>query len=236
MKKLIIRAILVLAAYGAYGQGTLVFDQQVNPLTAPGGFQNIVPDPSGQSFIPTFSSVGFVQFYFTDAGNNSLGSTIAVNLWSGSIGTGTLLGTSASVSMPDLFTGQSTFFFTAPIDLNPGTTYYFQPVIQSGDPFQIGVGGLTYPNGQAYFQGTAHPNLDIWFREGIVVPEPSIFSLSILGLFGFCVLSRSQRRSKLASIHRTPRTRFSSFTFRAFATRTSVSKEILFSARSMFPM
>lgn len=187
---------LVLAAYCAHGQGTLQFDQQVNPTTPPGVFQNILPDPSGQSFTPSLSSIGFVQFYFTDPGNDGLGSTIAVNLWSGSIGTGTLLDTSTSVSMPDLFTGQSTFFFTTPVGLNPGTTYYLQPVIQSGDSFEIGVGGLTYPNGMAYFQGTAHPNLDIWFREGILVPEPSIFSLAALGTIGLYAVSRHRRKLK----------------------------------------
>jgi len=195
MKKLIIRAILVLAAYRAHGQGTLLFDQQVNPTTPPGGYFNIVPDPTGESFIPTFSSVGFVQFYFTDPGNNGLGSTIAVNLWAGSIGSGTLLGTSTSVSMPDFFTGQSTFFFDTPVGVTPGTTYYFQPVIQSGDFFELGVVGNNYPNGSGYLHGTALAG-DFWFREGIVVPEPSVLSLSTIGLAGFYAVLRRRRRLK----------------------------------------
>ncbi len=196
MKRCLVQIALALVACCARGQGTLQYDQQVNPLTPPGVFQNIIPDPSGQSFIPTLSSVGFAQFDFTDAGFNGLGATIYVNLWSGSLATGTLLGESEAVSMPDGFTGASTFFFTTPVTVTPGTAYYLQPIIQSGDSFEIGVGGLTYPNGQAYFQGTAHPNLDMWFREGVVVPEPSILSLSILGLFGFHVLSRSRRKLK----------------------------------------
>src|SRR5215469_3322572 len=98
MKKLIIQTILVLAAFCADGQGTRQFDQQVDPTTPPGVFFNIKPDPTGESFIPGLSSVGFAQFYFTDVANfNEIGSTVYVNLWSGSIGTGTLLGTSTSV-------------------------------------------------------------------------------------------------------------------------------------------
>lgn len=197
MKKLIIQTMLVLAGYCVHAQGTLVYDQQVNPLTPTDVYNNIQPDPSGQSFVPTLSSVGFVQLYFTDPGANGLGSTIAVNLWSDSIGTGTLLGTSTSVSMPDLFTGQSTFSFSTPISVTPGTTYFFQPLIQSGDSFEIAVGGMLYANGQAYFQGTAHPNIDMWFREGIVaVPEPSILSLSVLGLAWICAVSRYRRNLK----------------------------------------
>ncbi len=182
-----------LTAYCGYGQGTLQFDQQVNPTTSPGVFFNIAPDPTGESFIPALSSVGFVQFYFTDSANNGVGSTISVNLWSDSIGTGTLLGTTTAVSMPNLFTGQSTFLFNAPISVTPGTTYYLQPFIQSGDSFQLGVVGDNYPNGVAYLHGTPQAG-DFWFREGIVVPEPSVLSLSVLGLVGFSAISRKLRK------------------------------------------
>ena len=200
MKKLIIRTLLVLAAYCAHGQGTLIFDQQVSPLTPTGVYNNIQPDPSGQSFIPTLSSVGFAQFYFTDANFNGVGSTISVNLWSDSLGTGTLLGTSEAVTMPDAFTGASTFLFTTPITVTPGTTYYLQPVIQSGDSFEIAVGGLLYPNGTAYLQGTAHPNLDMWFREGIAVPEPSSLSLVFLGFIAIYPVLRNRSGVKYEPI------------------------------------
>ena len=195
MKKLIIKAMLVLAAYCARGQGTLQFDQQVSPTTAPGAYFNIQPDPTGESFVPTLSSVGFAEFYFSDPNNfNGTGATISVNLWSGSIGTGTLLGTTASVSMPDVFTGQSTFFFSTPVTVNPGTTYYLQPVIQSGDSFQIGVGFQTYANGTAYFQGNPDSSADLWFREGMVVPEPSPVSFAAIGFISLCAVLRRRRK------------------------------------------
>jgi hypothetical protein len=192
MKKLIIKVMAVLAAFCAHGQGTLQFDQQVNPTTPPGGFGNIAPDPTGESFIPTLSSVGFAQFYFDDASFDGNGSTISVNLWSGSIGTGTLLGTSEAVSTPDVFNGAATFFFTTPVSVTPGTIYYLQPFIQSGN-IELGVVGNNYPNGAAYLHGVQQ-TVDFWFREGAVIPEPSTLSMFILGLVCFYKVLRNRRR------------------------------------------
>lgn len=181
---------LGLTACCSYGQGTLQYDQQVSPLTPPGGTFSIAPDPTGQSFIPTLSSVGFAEFYFDDASFNGIGATISVNLWSGSIGTGTLLGTSDAVSTPDFFNGAATFLFTTPVSVTPGTIYYLQPFIQSGDPIQLGVVGNNYANGAGYLHGVQQAG-DFWFREGTVVPEPSILSLSLIGI-GFYTFSPSR--------------------------------------------
>lgn len=194
MKKILVKIALVLAISCARGQGTLQFDQQVNPTTAPSVFFNIAPDPTGESFIPTLSSVGFAQFYFDDASFDGMGSTISVNLWSGSIGTGTLLGTSQAVSMPDVFNGASTFFFTTPVSVTAGTTYYLQPFIQSGD-VELGVVGNNYLNGAGYLHGVQQAG-DFWFREGSVVPEPSVFSLFAIGLAGLCLVSRHRKKTK----------------------------------------
>jgi hypothetical protein len=70
------------------------------------------------------------------SGNGS-GARVYVNLRSDSI-TGTILATTASVFMPDGFgtganRGYTNFFFSTSVSLTPGTTYYFQPVVQSGD-------------------------------------------------------------------------------------------------------
>ena len=182
MKRHLLQISLAFITGCAFAQGTFQFDQQVNPTTAPGGFFNIAPDPTGESFVPSLSAIDFVQFYFDDSANG-LGSSIAVNIWSGSIGTGTLLGTSEAVSVPDGFNGASTFLFAAPVSLNPGTTYYLQPFIQSGDSSQLGVVGNNYANGSAYLHGVQQ-SVDFWFREGALVPEPSSFSLAIVGLVG----------------------------------------------------
>ena len=196
MKRTLIQAALVLVACYAHGQGTLQFDQQVNPTTPPGGFGNIQPGPTGQSFIPTLSSVGFVQFYLGDP-TQVQAPTLYVNLWSGSIGGGTLLGQSDPITLSTTFFGTTTFLFSTPISVTPGTTYYFQPVIQSGDSEQIGVTpGSDYLNGMAYLSGTPQPGGDLWFREGIAVPEPSSLSLAILGFIAICPVLQNRRKSK----------------------------------------
>jgi hypothetical protein len=97
--------------------------------------------------------------------------------------------------MPDGFNGASTFFFTTPIGVSAGTTYYLQPVIQSGDSFEIGlVSGSAYSGGMAFLSGTAQPGGDLWFREGSVVPEPSSLSLAILGLATIYPILRNRRK------------------------------------------
>src|SRR5262245_16012146 len=185
---LMMTAIFAVTSLQIHGQATLVFDQQsaASPISL--GATNadgldIQIDPLTQSFIPSLSSIGFVQFEFWDiSGNGNNGATVYVNLWTGSpnINFATLLGSTTPVFMPDGFEqlglaggGVTNFFFSSPISLTPGQTYYLQPVVQSGDnPWDIINIGNTYPNGQLFDRGVPF-NTDLWFREGIVVPEPS---------------------------------------------------------------
>src|SRR5579862_2132891 len=200
MKPILILTTLIIAACCARGQGTFLVDQSINPTNAPGGFANIQPDPTGESFIPTLSSVGFVEFYLGDP-IRVQGPTMSVDLWSGSLGSGTLLGQSSPVSLPTTFVGIVAFSFANPISVTSGTTYYLQPVIQTGDSEQIGeVPGTAYPNGMAFISGTAQPGADLWFREGIIVPEPSCFSLALLGILAIYPVLWNRRRLKFADI------------------------------------
>jgi hypothetical protein len=186
MKMKPVTVALILAACCARGQGTLEYDQQVSPTNAPGVFNNIQPGPTGQSFVPGFSAVGFVELYLKDVTFfNGIGATVYVNLWSDSLTNGTLLGTTAATTMPDVFGGTTNFLFTAPVAVSPGTTYFLEAVIQSGDSFQIGVvSSSRYTNGMAFFQGVPNPNASLWFREGLVVPEPSSVLLIFFGFIG----------------------------------------------------
>jgi len=193
MKKFI-QLLLVLSACAARGQGTLVYDQQVSNTNPPGGYNNIVPGPSGQSFIPSLSSVEFVQLYLADTTYNGTGAIIYVSLWSGSLTNGTLLGSTAPILLPYGFVGLTNFVFSAPLTVAPGTSYYLQPAIQSGDNFAVGiVPGSLYAKGMAYFNGAASSGTDLWFREGIIVPEPSIALLAVLGGAGFYYSHRKKQ-------------------------------------------
>ncbi len=135
--------------------------------------------PLGQSFTPSLSSVGFIRLFLIDGvRNNGLGATVYVNLREDCI-TGPVLGLSGPVFMPDNFGigsgGYTNFFFSSPVPVTPGATYYLQP------------------------NGAAVPFDDLWFREGVFVPEPS-WALLILVGGGVFVYAR-RRRIKMAARH-----------------------------------
>ena len=186
-------AALALAAttLAGLGQGTFIYDQQsassrsVGPYGAP--FQH--EQPFGQSFTPALSSVGFVQFEFVDDyPGDGIGATVYLNLWADSLATGSLLGSTAPVFMPDLFDGITSFFFAVPVAVTPGRTYYLQPVVQSGDnSWDIIAGNFNYPNGTWFFNGQPNPEgFNLWFREGTYVPEPSAALLFALAAATLC--------------------------------------------------
>src|SRR5262249_13722754 len=136
--------------------------------------------PYGQSFIPTLTSIGFVKLQFSDENaGNALGATLYVNLRTGTV-SGPLLGSTVPVAMTDGFVGIATFLFSAPLSLTPGVTYFLEPVVQSGDSWNINGTEYGYPDGSFWYGGNPQLASDLWFREGIVVPEPSSLSLVAL--------------------------------------------------------
>ena len=190
MKKYLAQILLLLIVVGARGQG---FDYDQQSATSDTGGNGITlgiqsNEPIGQSFIPSRSSVGFVRFFLFDAVfPNPAGATAYVNLWSGSIGGGTLMASTDPVFITPGFDGYANFFFSTTVPVNSGTTYYFQPLVQFGDDVVVGAtAGFVYANGMSFIQGVAQPGQDLWFREGIVVPEPSSALLTFSGFVGFC--------------------------------------------------
>jgi hypothetical protein len=183
---------LAVTTLAAVGQGTLVYDQQsatnrsFNGYGAPFG----VEQPFGQAFTPALSSVGFVQLELDDPyPGDGIGATVYVNLWADSLATGTLVDSTAPVAMPDrFFLGITNFVFARPVPVTAGTTYYLQPVVQSGDnSWAIIAGDFAYPSGTLFING--HPDVNgfkLWFREGTYVPEPSSTWLFALAASTFC--------------------------------------------------
>jgi hypothetical protein len=186
---------ILLTAMELNGQGSYVYDQQSATESTGGGSPIIFQSnqPYGQSFTPTLSSVGFIRLATADASLNSMGVTLVVNLRDVSIN-GTILGTSDPVSMPDGFAGYANFFFSTPVSTTPGTQYYFQPSLVTGDASWTirSYNGYGYSGGTAYANDVVSPGFDLWFREGIIVPEPSSGALLMLGL---CAIAARRRWS-----------------------------------------
>jgi hypothetical protein len=172
---------LWLMAFFACGQGTFIYDQQsAVEAYGNGGVSIQGNQPMGQSFTPELSSVGFIRLHVYGEGDS--GATVYVNLWAGSIG-GTLLGSSQSVSTGANFGGAVNFFFLTPVVVNSGTTYYFQPVLESGTVAAYTPAySYNYPDGTLIEYGTPNSAYDMWFREGLyAAPEPSPLWLFLLG-------------------------------------------------------
>jgi hypothetical protein len=194
--RLVIGVVLLLSLLlNVQGQGTVSFsyDQQSATESTGGGAALIINanQPLGQSFTPLLSQVGFVRLALVDGSVNGVGFTLSLDFLSGSI-TGPILGSSTPVTQTDGFIGYVDFFFSTPINVTPGTPYYFRPLLMSGDS------GTTlrvynaygYAGGTAYINGVASSGNDLWFREGVVVPEPSSGAILLLGLCAFAARKR----------------------------------------------
>lgn len=164
-------------------QGTLTYDQESSAdenYNIGGGaiqFWGTV----GQSFVPSLSTVGFVRVRLYDIEpNNSTGANVFLNLRANAIN-GTILATSSIVSMTNGFYGSMNFVFANPVSVTLGTTYYFDMAVQSGDNWGFMALGDTYPNGSFYGGQFPATGNDLWFREGIIVPEPDSVALLAIG-------------------------------------------------------
>lgn len=197
----LVAAIVFLFNCFVFGQGPFQYDQQaINLIEGAAGLQSA--QPLGQSFTPSLSSIGFVELNLYDGDTlHTAGATVFVNVRSNSV-TGPILGSSAMVFMPDGFFGVTNFIFSTPIGLAPGQTYYLQPLVQSGDGWGSYVTDGSYAGGTEIYQGVPVPGRNLWFREGVVVPEPSSVLLLVLG-FG-ALMARLIRLPKSPShvLHR----------------------------------
>jgi hypothetical protein len=111
-----------------------------------------------------------------------LGGTFLINLRSDSV-TGTILGSTASVVLPNSTFRAVDFIFNTGLIVTPGTTYYFDITKQSGDNSWTANAYLyNYGNGTLFLNGLPDSSgNDLWFREGIIVPESSSAALLLLG-------------------------------------------------------
>jgi hypothetical protein len=203
MKTNILAAGLLLASFSLLGQGTFIYDQQsVNSdSTGAEGVATIqTSQPIGQSFTPSLDSMNFIRLYLGDRAFNSIGATVYINLRSNSI-TGPMFASTDPVFMPDGFVGRTNFYFPNLVSVTAGTTYYFQPVVASGDTWGIlHDTQYNYSGGMTFALGQAAPSFDLWFREGIFIPEPSSALLLFTGAI-FLVYGHRIRTIRLEGGH-----------------------------------
>lgn len=190
-------ALLTASIVAARAQGTLVFDQEssTDETTLTGALHIQFYPSLGQSFTPSLSTVGFVKLRLYDINpGNSLGATLVVNLRSTSM-SGPILGTT-TVVLPDGYgyVGATNFLFATPVSVTPNTIYFFETLVQSGDSWGILTTVDTYPTGSVYANGFPVSGNDLWFREGVIVPEPSIAALLIAGISFWLVNRRRGSR------------------------------------------
>lgn len=153
------------------------------PLSPAGGV--------GQEFSPTLNSLGFVDVWiFNEAPVGPADFTVRIR--EGSIAGG-ILGASemATIGSPPSL-GPTRFAFAATVGLTGGATHVLEVVqVMGGAGWGAGYGPNSgYAAGQAIF-GTSPVDYDLWFREGVLVPEPGVWVLGGLGtVLAGCILRR----------------------------------------------
>ena len=189
----------LLTTHLAFGQGTFVYDQQSSDITHYNG-DNSVPIPfSGappvQSFTPSLNGIGFIEVWGMDIPTFT---ALAVNLRESSPD-GAILGTTHTVTIPrgTNYSGPLSFLFSGQISLVPGQVYYMEPFMVKpagyGTSCHINAFYYNYAGGRYIDRDNDNTkSLDLWFREGIVVPEPGTMALVLLG--ASCFIWRRRRQ------------------------------------------
>jgi hypothetical protein len=192
-------ALLVgLAALCAAGQGSITYQYDQQSSTNEGNYGHGtgpsfgIMSPTGQGFTPALSAIDFIKLEINDASaTGTVPSTWLVGLHSTSI-TGPLLG-SASVTLPGAYSGAASFIFPNTISLTPGTEYWFDINTADGGAWHILFDSFNYQGGNAWVRGGDYLAGDYWFREGIIVPEPSSAALLLLAAAALACLRRKNR-------------------------------------------
>ena len=172
-----------LFSWFTHGQ-ELLYDQLSGPDTLIAFGLGAVDNRLTQSFTPALGSIGFVQLQavVSPEGGSSLS---RFDLRSGGFD-GPLVGSTETLLIEDNSLAVRTYYFQESIPVIPGQTYWLDITLLSlhspaaNMSFQY-LYPSSYQGGDLYANGFRNPDFDFWFREGIVVPEPSAVSLVLCG-------------------------------------------------------
>src|SRR6266511_5033215 len=152
----------------------LLVDQASGSLEEPVVNAYLIPENQlAQSFTPSFNAVGFVQLRTLVTSPSGSQVTVTVNLRQGAYD-----GPVVSSTDPVVITGFAdvgTFYFPDNIPVAACQMYFFEPALQSLGILEIGFKSpSTYDRGDLIINSVPSGGLgDLWFREGVVVPEPA---------------------------------------------------------------
>lgn len=138
--------------------------------------------PLGQSFTPTRSAVGFIRV-FVD-GYVSDTAVLQITLRRGSLDGPVIASTEPVCLSANFVSGPVDFLFLDPASVVPGLMYCFQPMVVSGRA-GLGVNAspeYQYPGGEAFWYGLPRSYTDLWFREGLIIPEPAAGTMVGIGV------------------------------------------------------
>jgi hypothetical protein len=174
------------------GFSTITMVDQQNPNND-GLFTSPAVD-FGQSFVPILSSLDTADFVVSVPGPQSV--TIALEIFTGT-GLGLpILGISRPLTLgPASSPIPVEFHFTNPVILVPGMTYSMVVFVNSGS-FAIQYGSDTYASGKMFDQRFIYPDRDLYFVEGLGVPEPGIVLMVLSGLAAIEAIRQVSCRSE----------------------------------------
>ncbi len=199
-------------AVGAHAQGVVIDQSLQPPPIIPGRSYHydaagatLMPG-TGQEFTPSLNGLNFVDINLLAQSATNTG-TFEIAIHQGNI-TAPVLGLSGQVIRSGGTAGNNTHFtFPSTVALTPGDTYVLEVLQITGNsgwavevPVSAIVDGQTidmnYPGGRLIYGGVSQGTEDMIFQEGIVVPEPSVSSLCLLGVLAFGLVRKTPLQTR----------------------------------------
>lgn len=191
-RRLCVLSVFILLPFVALPQGVIIDQSANNPIHGYWVFGN--QTLIGQEFVPSMSELSFVDLLLDGDWSGPAG-TFDVRIHDSTL-TGPVLGTSGQIAMPAGSGNPATerFYFPTIVPLIPGATYVMEvELLSAGAQWWWGVG---YDGSHAYTKGSVVcvgyagvvPSANLWFQEGVNVPEPSAAGLILIGIMtlGLC--------------------------------------------------